>query len=308
MTSEVMDAATGAVRLKAMSAELAEAAVPFARDAPPADRPRVGTLLRDWRRRRRLSQLELALRADSSARHLSCVETGRARPSRAMVLRLADHLDVPLRERNSLLLAAGYAPAYRESGLEDDGLRSVRGALDMMLTSHLPYPAVVVDRGWNVVTGNRAMGVLLDGVPPELLAPPANVARMALHPEGLAARCTNLHEVRGHFMERLQREAEATGDPELRALYEEVRAYAPPEAATTPTNEGRTPEAVLPLRFRTPHGELALFSTMAVIGAPNDVTLSELAIELFFPLDDRTAEVLRTLDAAAAAAAADAEQ
>lgn len=302
MTSEVMDAATGDVRLKVMSAELAASAVPFARDAASDGRPRVGTLLRDWRRRRRLSQLELALRADSSARHLSCVETGRARPSRALVLRLAEHLDVPLRERNSLLLAAGYAPAYRESGLEDDGLRSVRGALDMMLTSHLPYPAVVVDRGWNVVTGNRAMGVLLDGVPPELLAPPANVARMALHPEGLAARCTNLPEVRDHFMERLQREAEATGDPELRALYEEVRAYGPPEAATTLAHEPtgpRTPEAVLPLRFRTPHGELALFSTMAVIGAPNDVTLSELAIELFFPLDDRTAEVLRTLDDAA---------
>nr|WP_245659212.1 helix-turn-helix transcriptional regulator [Streptomyces ochraceiscleroticus] len=302
MTSEVMDAATGDVRLKAMTAELADAAGPFAREAPPADRPRVGTLLRDWRQRRRLSQLELALRAGSSARHLSCVETGRARPSRAMVLRLADHLDVPLRERNSLLLAAGYAPAYRESALEDDGLRSVRGALDMMLAGHLPYPAVVVDRGWNVVTGNRAMGVLLDGVPPELLAPPANVARMALHPEGLAARCTNLHEVRGHFMERLQREAEATGDPELRALYEEVRAYGPTEAPTAPADADtapRTPEAVIPLRFRTPHGELALFSTMAVIGAPNDVTLSELAIELFFPLDDHTAEVLRTLDDAA---------
>ncbi|WP_219822206.1 helix-turn-helix transcriptional regulator [Streptomyces sp. Ru73] len=287
-----------------MTAQLADAASPYASDGPPADRPRVGTMLRDWRRRRRLSQLELALRAGSSARHLSCVETGRARPSRAMVLRLADHLDVPLRERNGLLLAAGYAPAYRESALDEEGMRSVRGALDMMLASHLPYPAVVVDRGWNVVAGNPAMGVLLDGAPPGLLAPPANVARLALHPEGLAARCTNLPEVRAHFLERLHRQAEATGDPGLRALYEEVRAYGPPGAAAGPAHgdgEPRPPEAVVPLRFMSPHGELALFSTMAVIGAPNDVTLSELAIELFFPLDDRTAEVLRSLDASAAA-------
>ncbi|WP_063759975.1 helix-turn-helix domain-containing protein [Streptomyces sclerotialus] len=291
-----------------MTARLAAAAPVSDRSAASAasgDRPRVGALLRDWRRRRRLSQLELALRAGSSARHLSCVETGRARPSRAMVLRLADHLDVPLRERNGLLLAAGYAPAYRESALDDEVLRSVRDALDMMLTAHLPYPAVVVDRGWNVVAGNPAMGVLLDGTPPELLAPPANVARLALHPEGLAARCTNLPEVRDHFLERLQRQAEATGDPELRALHEEVSAYALPEAAPAPAHgaaEPRPMEAVVPLRFRSPHGELALFSTMAVIGAPNDVTLSELAIELFFPLDDHTAEVLRTLDAPAAAA------
>ncbi|MEU6115743.1 helix-turn-helix transcriptional regulator [Streptomyces sp. NPDC047117] len=284
-----------------MTAQLGDAAGVSGRAAASADRPRVGTMLRDWRRRRRLSQLELALLADSSARHLSCVETGRSRPSRAMVLRLADHLDVPLRERNGLLLAAGYAPAYRERALDDEGLRSVRGALDMMLAAHRPYPAVVVDRGWNVVTGNPAMGVLLDGVSPELLAPPANVARLALHPEGLAARCTNLPEVRDHFLERLHRQAEATGDPGLRALYEEVRGYAPEEATTGPSEGGaapHAPEAVVPLRFRTPHGELALFSTMAVIGAPNDVTLSELAIELFFPLDDHTAQVLRALDEA----------
>ncbi len=304
MTSEVMDTATGPVRLPAMTVRLSDAAGVSGRPAGAADGPRVGTLLRDWRRRRRLSQLELALRAGSSARHLSCLETGRARPSRAMVLRLADHLDVPLRERNGLLLAAGYAPAYRERALDDEGLRSVRGALDMMLAAHRPYPAVVVDRGWNVVTGNPAMGVLLDGVPPELLAAPANVARLALHPEGLAARCTNLPEVRGHFLERLHRQAEATGDPGLRALYEEVCAYGPEEPAAAHPEGGAAPhssEAVVPLRFRTPHGELALFSTMAVIGAPNDVTLSELAIELFFPLDDHTADVLRTLDASAGA-------
>ncbi|MER7789553.1 helix-turn-helix transcriptional regulator [Streptomyces sp. NPDC097640] len=260
---------------------------------------RVGALLREWRRRRRLSQLELALLADSSARHLSCVETGRARPSRAMVLRLSAALDVPLRERNTLLMAADYAPAYRESSLDDEDMASVRAALDMMLAAHEPFPAVVVDRLWNVLTGNRAMSVLMDGIPPHLLEPRPNVYRLTLHPDGLARRLANLDEVRALFLERLRRQADANGDAELRALYEEVRAYPAPTDAITPNADTRTttrPSPIqVPLRVRTPMGELSMFGTMATFGAPADVTLSELAIELFYPLDEFTAKALRAL-------------
>ncbi|MFD8866731.1 helix-turn-helix domain-containing protein [Streptomyces sp. NPDC059590] len=265
---------------------------------------RVGALLREWRRRRRLSQLELALLADSSARHLSCVETGRARPSRAMVLRLSAALDVPLRERNTLLMAADYAPAYRESGLDDEDMASVRAALDMMLAAHEPYPAVVVDRLWNVLTGNRAMSVLMDGIPPHLLDPRPNVYRLTLHPDGLAGRLANLDEVRALFLERLRRQADANGDAELRALYEEVRDYPAPTGAITPNADARTttrPSPIqVPLRVRTPMGELSMFGTMATFGAPADVTLSELAIELFYPLDEFTAKALRALGSGAA--------
>ncbi|WP_432097571.1 helix-turn-helix domain-containing protein [Streptomyces sp. bgisy100] len=266
--------------------------------------PRLGVLLREWRRRRRLSQLDLSLLADVSARHLSCVETGRARPSRTMLLRLASALEVPLRERNALLLAADYAPAYRESSLDDRSMASVRAALGTMLTAHEPYPAVVVDRWWNVVTGNRAMPLLMDGIPHHLLEPRPNVYRLALHPEGLAARVVNLGEVRDLFLERLRRQVDATGDGDLRVLYEEVSRYpAPPgpEPDSSPDPSASTPDPSapapiqVPLRLRTPHGELSLFSTMATFGAPADVTLSELAIELFYPLDAFTTEVLGAL-------------
>lgn len=265
-----------------------------------------GTLLREWRRRRRLSQLDLSLLADTSARHLSYLETGRARPSRAMLLRLSAALDIPLRERNTLLLAAGYAPAYQESSLDDEGMESIRAALEMMLATHEPYPAVVVDRWWNVVTGNRAMSVLMDGVPSHLTRPRPNVFRLTLHPEGLAPRLVNLTQVRSLFLERLLRQANATGDAELRALYEEVSEYpAPtePESGSEPEAEstgGADPVAgpgpvQVPLRVRTPLGELSMFSTMATFGAPADVTLSELAIELFYPLDEPTRKALHVL-------------
>ncbi|WHM41016.1 helix-turn-helix transcriptional regulator [Streptomyces sp. BPTC-684] len=253
---------------------------------------RVGALLREWRQRRRLSQLELALLADTSARHLSCVETGRARPSRTMVLRLAAALDVPLRERNTLLLAADYAPAYRESSLDDEEMASVRSALEMMLTAHEPYPAVVVDRCWNVVTGNAAMSLLMDGIPEHLLAPRPNVFRLTLHPEGLAPRLANLAEVRALTLDRLRHEAATTGDAELRALYEEVSAYPAPAGPQSAPPSPAGPVQV-PLRLRTPLGELSMFSTMTTFGTPADVTLSELAIELFYPLDDFTRDVLR---------------
>jgi transcriptional regulator with XRE-family HTH domain len=259
----------------------------------------VGALLRDWRQRRRLSQLDLSLLADTSARHVSYVETGRARPSREMLLRLAATLDVPLRERNTLLVAGGFAPEYRESALDDAYMASVRSALETMLTAHEPYPAVVVDRLWNVVRGNAAMAVLMEGVPPHLRERP-NVFRLVLHPEGLAARLANLEEVRGLFLDRLRRQAGATADAELRALLDEVARYPVPAGADRPAADpapGPTPSSPIevPLRLRTPFGELAMFSTMATFGAPADVTLSELAIEFFYPLDAFTADTLRAL-------------
>ncbi|OZM78526.1 helix-turn-helix domain-containing protein [Pseudonocardia sp. MH-G8] len=258
---------------------------------------RIGALLREWRQRRRLSQLDLALVADTSTRHLSCVETGRAHPSREMVLRLSTALDVPLRERNTLLLAADYAPAYRESSLDDEDMAAVRSAVEVMLTAHEPYPAVLVDRCWNVLAANRGMAVLTDDVPPHLLAPRPNVFRLALHPDGLAARLVNLSEVRTLFLDRLQRQVNASGDPELRALHDEVRRYPVPAfdgAAAGDDGEARRASPIeVPLRIRTPHGVLSMFSTMATFGAPADVTLSELAIELFYPLDEFTSAALR---------------
>ncbi|MCP2318311.1 Transcriptional regulator, contains XRE-family HTH domain [Nocardia amikacinitolerans] len=253
---------------------------------------RIGPLLREWRQRRRLSQLDLALAADSSARHVSYLENGRAAPSRAMVLRLCEALDVPLRERNTLLLAAGFAPAYRESHLDDAELTAVRSAVATMLAAHEPYPAVVVDRWWNVVTGNSAMSVLTAGVPEHLLTPRPNVYRLVLHPDGLIARLANPVQVRELFLERLGRQAEATGDERLRALYDEVLSYPAPSDPAADRAAPTGPFQV-PVRIRTPLGEMAMFSTMATFGAPADVTLSELAIELFYPLDEFTAAVLR---------------
>lgn len=226
MTSEVMAAMTAS-------------GLP-SRSWRPRRRPGWG-LLREWRQRRRLSQLDLSLLADTSARHLSYMETGRALPSRSMILRLSEALDVPLRERNVLLMAADYAPAYRESSLDDEDMAAIRAALDMMMKAHEPYPAVVVDRLWNLVAGNGALGVLMDGIPDHLLAPAPNVFRLILHPEGLAARLANLDQVRVLTLTRLRRQVEATGDAELRALYEEVGGYLiPPRRPTRPTGPRRS--------------------------------------------------------------------
>ncbi|MEU5158743.1 helix-turn-helix transcriptional regulator [Streptomyces sp. NPDC020875] len=267
---------------------------------------RIGPLLRDWRRRRRLSQLDLALRADSSARHLSCVETGRAMPSRGLLLRLCEAMDIPLRERNALLLSADYAPAYRESSLQDADMASVRAALNRLLTAHEPYPAVVVDRVWNVLAGNRSLSMLTDVVSPTLMHPRPNVFRLILHPNGLAPRLVNLEEVRELTLAALRRQVVATGDPRLEDLYEEISAYPRPEGtgdedwAAVPPRPWTPSPVEVPLRLRTPRGELALFSTMTTFGAPADVTLSELGVELFYPLDDSTERALRSGAAALA--------
>ncbi|KAA5829274.1 helix-turn-helix transcriptional regulator [Saccharopolyspora hirsuta] len=252
----------------------------------------MGALLREWRERRRLSQLQLSLDADISARHLSFVETGRSKPTREMILRLSEQLDVPLRERNGLLLAGGYAPVYPASSLDAPELDAVRTALRQVLVGHEPYPALVVDRTWHLVDGNEAVQLLLDGASPDLLAPPVNVLRLSLHPEGIAPNIANLGEWRAHVLSRLQRQAAATADPALRELHAELRDY----PCDQPEPEVELPGAgdvVVPLRFRRGGAVLSFFSTTTVFGTPLDVTVAELAIESFFPADQATADLLR---------------
>jgi transcriptional regulator with XRE-family HTH domain len=253
----------------------------------------VGGLLRDWRQRRRLSQLDLAVNAEVSTRHLSFVETGRSKPSRELLLHLAEHLDVPLRERNDLLLAAGYAPAYRQRPLDDEAMGPVRDALDKILAGHEPYPAVIVDRMWNLVSANQAaLTILTDGVAPALLAPPANALRVTLHPDGLAPRVANLAEWSAHLLSRLRREATSTADGELLALHDELAAY---PGVSDGRDDASDPAALLftTLHLRTMKGvDLSFFSTVATFGTARDVTLAELSIESFFPADAATATAL----------------
>ncbi len=260
----------------------------------------VGPLLRDWRRRRRLSQLDLALEAGISARHLSFVETGRAKPSAEMVLRLAEQLDVPLRERNQLLLAGGWAPAYEERDLEAPELAPVHDAIQRVLDGHDPYPALVVDRHWNLVAANHSLAVLTAGVAPELLRPPLNAMRLALHPGGLAPRIVNHGEWRAHLLERLARQVAVTHDPQLQALLEEVAAHPAPGDAAPPAPSGHdlAGRIAVPLRLLIDGGELNLISIVSTFGTATDVTVAELSIEAFFPADEATAALLRDRAAA----------
>jgi transcriptional regulator with XRE-family HTH domain len=251
----------------------------------------VGGLLREWRIQRRLSQLDLAARADVSARHLSFVETGRSKPSRELVLHLADHLDVPLRERNALLLAAGFAPLYRQRSLDDGEMGPVRAALEAVLDGHEPFPAIVVDRHWELVSANRAAVELLsEGVAAHLMEPPVNVLRVSLHPDGVAPRVLNFPEYAGHIVDRVRREAEAYGDPRLVALHDELVGY--PGVTGSPPPADTAGQVVMPLRLRAGEGALSFFSTLATFGTARDITVEELAIEQFFPADRATAEVL----------------
>jgi len=252
----------------------------------------VGDLIREWRQRRRLSQLDLALDADISTRHLSYVETGRAAPSRAMVLHLAEQLEVPLRERNTLLTAAGFAPIYRERALDDPALQAAREAVDLVLRAHEPNPALAVDRHWNLISHNRPVLLLLHGVPPALLQPPLNVLRLSLHPEGLASKIVNLAAWRNHLFERLRHQIAVSADPVLAALLEELQGYPAPPG--TESHEAFDASAVaVPLQMRTAAGVLSFISTITVFGTPIDITLSELAVETFFPADAATAQALR---------------
>lgn len=253
----------------------------------------VGALLRLWRLRRRMSQLDLATEAQVSTRHLSCVETGRAEPSRAMLLRLADQLEVPLRERNVLLAAGGFAPLYRERPLADPALDGARQALDLLLRGHEPYPALLVDRHWNLVAHNRAVPPLLAGIEPEFLAQPCNVLRLSLHARGLGPRIGNLAQWRSHLLMRLRQQVTASGDATLQVLLEELQAMPLPPG--TPPDHHPLPDGgvIVPLQYRTPAGTLNLISTTTVFGTPVDITLSELALETFFPADEATAVALR---------------
>ena len=248
----------------------------------------VGELLRQWRQRRGLSQLALAGAADVSARHLSFVETGRARPSRALLLRLGEQLDVPLRDRNALLLAAGLAPAYPERGLADPPLAAVADAVARILAAYEPFPALVVDRHWELVDANAAVDRLTAGCAPALLEPPCNVLRLCLHPDGLAPRILTLGSWRAHLLARLRHQVAATGDPRLQELLDELRTY--------PAPPGEAPQYAAPvvtMRLRDPDGrELAFLSTTTLFGTPGDVTVDELAIEAFLPADEATARAL----------------
>ena len=253
----------------------------------------VGNLLREWRQRRRVSQLELALDADISAKHVSFVESGRAQPSREMILRLAEHLEVPLRERNTLLHAAGFAPVYGERSLGDPALTAARTAVELVLKGHEPFPAIAVDRHWSLVASNGAVGFLMEGIDASLLTPPVNVLRVSLHPQGLAPRIANLPEWRTHLLDRLRRQVDAANDPVLAELLRELRAYPVPDDPGRPARAHRDyAGVVVPFELRTPAGVLAFFGTTTVFGTPLDITLSELAVEAFFPADEATARSL----------------
>jgi transcriptional regulator with XRE-family HTH domain len=257
-----------------------------------------GEHLREWRQRRRMSQLDLALEASISSKHLSFVETGRARPSRDMILHLSERLDIPLREQNILLVSAGYAAVFPERPLDDPALAVARQAVKVVLTGHEPYPALAVDRHWQLVAANAAVAPLLKGADPDLLEPPLNVLRLSLHPDGMAPRIANLAEWRAHILARLRQQIEASADPVLAALYDELAGY--PSPSVDPRKPPPRPSlefgnVVVPLRLATAHGTLAFFSTATVFGTPIDVTLAELAIEAFFPADAATAKALRRL-------------
>lgn len=247
-----------------------------------------GTMLRTWRSTRRMSQLELASAAGVSSRHLSFIETGRARPSREMVVHLAEQLDVPLRHRNDLLTAAGFAPLYRETPLTAPEMDAARAAIDRILASH-PYPAVAVDRHWDVVNANDAAFSLVEGVDPAVLGPPLNVYRVSLHPDGLRSRIVNFEEYAAHMLDRLQQQVTASADPELAELLDEMRGYV---GDLPPSIHVPTAQVLLPMRLRMGEHVLSLMSTISVFGTPVDITLAELALELFFPADAETAALL----------------
>ncbi|QDQ98850.1 helix-turn-helix domain-containing protein [Tomitella fengzijianii] len=271
--------------------------VQIASDHPHTPEPpqtaALGDLLRGWRLRRGLTQVELALRAEVSTRHVSFVETGRSNPTASMIVTLCDALEVPLRERNTLLLTGGYAPAYPERGLADPPMAAVCDAIAHILKVHEPYPALVVDRGWELVDANDALTPLLAGVAdPSLLEPPVNVLRLSLHPDGLAPRIANLAQWRSHLLHRLGKEIEASADARLERLYAELRGYPCPGGADPAAGDCAVGEGIIvPLRLRTDAGVLSLLSVTTVFGTPLEVTVSELAIESFYPADAATARV-----------------
>jgi transcriptional regulator with XRE-family HTH domain len=260
---------------------------------------RVGAVLREWRQRRQLSQLDLACEAEISTKHLSFLETGRSQPSREMVMHLAELLDIPLRERNVALVSAGFAPVFPERALDDPALSVARRAIDLLLTGHEPYPALAVDRHWTLVAANRPTQFLMAGADPSLLQPPINVLRLTLHPAGLASRVVNYSEWRAHTLSRLRRQIEVSADPVLEELAAELESYPVPAtaAAAKPQEVADFAGVVVPMRFDTGAGIISLFGTITIFGTPVDITLAELALESFFPADAESAELLRRLAA-----------
>lgn len=254
----------------------------------------IGDHLREWRQRRRMSQLDLALDADISTRHLSFLETGRSQPSREMILNLAERLDVPLRERNMLLVEAGFAPVFSERPIGDPALTVVRAAVDLILKGHEPCPALAIDRHWTMVAHNAVVPLLLAGIAPALLTPPVNVLRVSLHPDGLAPRIVNLAQWRAHLFARLRRQIDITADADLIALLAELQAYPVPQRAAR-REAAEFDGVVVPLQLAMGDTRLNLISTTTVFGTPVDITLSELALETFFPADAETAAVLRKI-------------
>ncbi|WP_041254927.1 helix-turn-helix transcriptional regulator [Frankia sp. EAN1pec] len=269
----------------------------------------VGALLRGWRERRRLTQLGLAERANVSTRRISFVENGRSRPTSEMIIMLSEHLGVPLRERNQLLLAGGYAPAYSENDLASPPMSAVSAAIDRVLAGLGPLPAAVIDRRWELVAANDAIDLFTAGAAARLLEPPVNVLRLSLHPEGMAPRILNLPEWRTHLLDRLARQADTTGDAVLHDLHTELSAYPVPDRGANGVGHGAADDGargragrpaglwtangiVIPMRYRSPRGELSLFTATTVFGTPTDVTVSELAVETFFPADAHTAGLL----------------
>ncbi|MEV6398001.1 helix-turn-helix transcriptional regulator [Streptomyces sp. NPDC051907] len=263
---------------------------------------RVGQLLRGWREQRRISQLELALRADSSARHISFIETGRSRPSEEMILRLAEHLDVPMRERNALLLAGGYAPQYTETALDDPAMGALREGIKALLEGYEPYPALVVDATYTVVAANRGIAMLMEGLPEHLITPPVNAVRITLHPEGLASRIRNLPQWRGHLLAQMERQIALVRSDALRELYDEVAAYPLAETGAdgghgTEHGEDEAEHAyfALPLRIEHDGRVLSFVSSISTFNTPMDVTVAELAIETLLPADPATVAYLQSL-------------
>ncbi|HEX6289396.1 MAG TPA: helix-turn-helix transcriptional regulator [Herpetosiphonaceae bacterium] len=255
----------------------------------------VGDLLREWRQRRRMSQLDLACEADISTKHLSFLETGRSRPSREMLLHLAERLDIPLRERNMLLIAAGYAPAFPARSLDDPELQGARNAIDLVLAGHEPYPALAIDRHWNLVASNRAVAPLLVGIAANLLQPPTNVLRLSLHPDGLAPRIANYGAWRAHLLARLRRQIDLSADPVLIDLLGELSSYPASTARSGPPAANYATSVAVAFQLITDDGVLTFLSTTMIFGTPVDITLAELALESFFPADAATAEAMRRL-------------
>lgn len=259
---------------------------------------RVGLLVKEWRARRRRSQLDLALEVGVSSRHLSFVETGRSRPSPELILAIAHHLEVPLRDRNAMLLAAGYAPRYSQIPIEDERMERARRSVQRLLDAHHPYPGVAVDRQWNVVLSNQAAGLLTAGIPEHVLVPRVNVFRVCLHPDGLAARTLNFEEWAGYLLAQMRRTIRATADRDLQDLEREVLGWENVRQVIGRRDSNSTndePEILIPLRVAVGEHEMSLFTTLTTFGTPRDVTLDELVVELFYPSDDTTEQLLRTI-------------